>query len=369
MRKEIWLAAVTLGVVVTGAWWLKPPQPAAQVAQGNKPVSAADALPARAVLRISPNRAAPSPLAQPVLAAAVSADLQQLRDKRDWPGLFQRLKNGPQTPEALWLQGEIMRACAKPNPAAGPGPGPAPATTPDERRKRFLAGVAENDPQRAARIAAFEKLSVDACGELANAGFTREDAQKMIAAAATAAHPRARAEMLADDIFRASREAQEKERGDGPRGGMGRLVVSDEQLKTVQELLQSRDPGALAELRNILASTWRDSVVQLGPDREPIDARAMMAALQLLGCDVGTPCDAGSSSVLSRCAYQAQCAASTLPDQVFYYDASPHQAQLVERYRQSLLEMMRTGDFSNLRVARGVPNAGNVFIFGSQRGP
>ncbi|MBL8519522.1 MAG: hypothetical protein JNK75_02525, partial [Betaproteobacteria bacterium] len=207
---------------------------------------------------------------------------------------------------------------------------------------------------------------------LATMGFTREDAKKFIAQAAEAGHPRARAEQLSDDIYRASREAQEKEAGagvPGPRGGMGRMVVSDEQVKTMQDLLKSGDPGVINELRNILASTWRDSAVQLGPERETVDARAMMAALQLLGCDLGTPCDGNSPSVLSRCANQGQCAASTLPDQVYYYDASPHQAQLVERYRQSLLDMMRSGDFSNLRVARGVQNAGNVFMFSSNRGP
>ena len=315
----------------------------------------------------------------PSFVPPLSADLVQLRDRRDWPALYQRVKNGPQTPEAMYIQAELIRNCTRATPPARPTASPAaPTATPssppappsaEERRQKFAATIPENDPFRTQRLAAYDKVSADACGELSNMGLVRDNAKTLMADAASAGYARARAEKLVDDIQRAAQEAAQKDRPDMPRGAFGRMPVTDDQFRELTELLGSRDARVLSELRSVLASSWQDAGLRIGADQQPVDNRAMFAALQLLGCDLGTPCDAESQTVLQRCAYQSQCAANTVGDQVYYYDASPHQAQLIERYRQTLLEMMRSGDFSSLRVVRGPQGAGNTFVFGSGRGP
>lgn len=370
MRKEAWLALITFVAIISAAVLLRSGK---DVAVNNKSISsgakAADALPAQAVLRISPGTSATPRVATPAFVPPLSADLLQLRDRRDWPALYQRVKNGPQTPEAMYIQAELIRACTRGVPPAKPGTTAIAPPSADERRQKFTATLSEDDPFRAQRTVAYEKLSVDTCGELATMGLERERAKALMAEAAAGGNARARAEKLVDDVQRAAQEAMQKSNPDAPRGMISRLPVSDEQFRELTELLGTRDARVVSELRSLLASSWQDAGLRIGSDPQSIDGRAMYAALQLLSCDLGTPCDADSQAVLQRCAYQAQCAASNVGDQVYFYDASPHQAQLIERYRASLLEMMRSGDFSGLRVVRGPQGAGNTFIFSSGRGP
>jgi hypothetical protein len=369
MRKEAWLALITFVAVIAAAVLFRGGEgDAAKTAPVSPGTKTADALPAQAVLRISPGTIATPRVATPSFVPQMSADLVQLRDRRDWPGLYQRVKNGPQTPEAMYIQAELIRSCARAVPAATVPMPPAPPSA-EERRQKFAAGIPENDPFRAQRLAAYDKVSADACGELSNMGLVRDSAKALMASATNAGYAQARAEKLVDDIQRAAQEAMQKSAPDMPRGPIGRMPVSDEQFQELTALLGSRDPRVLNELRSVLASSWQDASLRIGSDQQPVDGRAMFAALQLLGCDLGTPCDAESRIALQRCAYQSQCAASTVGDQIYYYDASPHQAQLIERYRQSLLEMMRSGDFSGLRVVRGPQGAGNTFVFSGGRGP
>lgn len=368
MRKEAWLALITFVAVIAAAVLFRGAEgDAAKAAPNSSGAKAGDALPAQAVLRISPGRNATPRTPTPSFVPPLSADLAQLRDRRDWPGLYHRVKSGPQTPEAIYIQAELIRSCTRAAPASAQMPQATPSA--EERRQKFAAGIPENDPFRTQRLAAYDKVSADACGELSSMGLARDNAKTLMADAAGAGYAQARAEKLVDDIQRAAQEAMQKSVPDMPRGAIGRMPVTDDQFRELTELLGSRDPRVVNELRSVIASSWQDASLRIGSDQQPVEGRAMYAALQLLGCDLGTPCDAESRIALQRCAYQSQCAASTVGDQIYYYDASPHQAQLIERYRQSLLEMMRSGDFSGLRVVRGPQGVGNTFVFGSGRGP
>jgi hypothetical protein len=78
-----------------------------------------------------------------------------------------------------------------------------------------------------------------------------------------------------------------------------------------------------------------------------------MQAFQLLACDYGYPCDDSNPRVLSACAFQGHCNASSLADFIYYYGASPNDSQLMSQYRELLRTAVETGNWSQLAVVRG----------------
>lgn len=310
-----------------------------------------------AVLRIDPKASSGIQPRTDIPQKPLSADAQQFRERRDLPSLYTRVKAGPQTPEALYLQAEILDRCAKrpPSPNAPPG-------TREERREKFLANLTGTPDQKAVRTAAYDQLTRDTCGELAKIERNNAEIEKLRADAAAAGDVRAKAWQLAADITKAS-EAADKARFEGKSPAGGGNVVTDEQWKTLQGLLATGDVGALNELRAVMASSITDGTVRLGPDQAPIDQRALWTAIGLLSCDLGNPCGPDSRDVLSACVYSNRCGASNLFDHTYFYEASPHTAQLMESYRQTLADMIRRGDFSQLQLVRGQPNTSNVSIF------
>jgi hypothetical protein len=315
-------------------------------------------LAASAVLKIDPKMRSVStaPLIAPKVVA--SADVQQFRDKKDWPQLYQRLKNGPQTPEAQLLQAEILDKCAKrPPPTDGK---PVPDSR-EVRREKFLQTLAGTEAQKSARLAAYDQMNVDACGELRSIEHAKDEIARLRKAAADAGDVRARARLISDEIHKATDENQ-KPRADGTMAPNG-YVISDAQWAQMREVLGSGDPAAIEELRGIMASTLTDGSIRIGPNKEPIDNRAFWNAWGLATCDLGKNCGADSAELLAACAHRNQCGAASVQDHTYYFEASPHTAQLVERYRQTIADMIRTGNFDNLNLVRGPRDAGNTFMF------
>ncbi len=302
---------------------------------------------------------------------AVSTEMQLFRDRKDWPGIYQRAKNGAQTGEAQYLQAELLEKCAKRPPSADPRKA---AETPESKREQFLKGLAGSEAQKTVRIAAYDALNVDVCGELKQIEYSKDDIARLTKAAADAGDPHGRAWQLMGDIRKASEDdfALRKD----PNGGssilaqgarpMSTYLLADEQWEQVRGMLVNGDSGVLAELRPLLASTLKDGSLSIGTDGQPIENRALWLALGLVGCDLGQNCSANNRQLLSACAYQNQCGSASLQDHTFYYESSPHNAQLVESYRLAITEMIRTGNFSNFNLIRGTSNNGNTFIFGGR---
>jgi hypothetical protein len=55
------------------------------------------------------------------------------------------------------------------------------------------------------------------------------------------------------------------------------------------------------------------------------------------------------------CALQGHCNATTWPDHLYFYSASPHESQMLAQYRAILRNVIDTGDWSQLTVVRGLP--------------
>jgi hypothetical protein len=332
--------------------------------------TSAPKLGASSVLNIDP-KVSSAPRAQLVAPkTTLSADMQLFRDKKDWPQIYQRAKNGTQTGEALYIQAELLENCAKRPPPDDP------KKVDDSRelkREKFVQGLSGKEDQKAARIAAYDALNVDACGELRSIEYSKDETTRLSKAAAEAGDPRARAWRLNADVLKASYDdfnARNNAKPD-PSGKMPQrmdgMSLTDEQWAASRELLAKGDPSVILELRDILSSTLLDASLRVGPDKEPIENRAFHSAWALAACDMGSNCGPSNQQLLSDCAYRNRCGSTSLQDQTYFFEASPHEAQLVERYRQTILEAIRTGDFTNFNLVRGPQERRNTFIFGGRR--
>ncbi len=106
-------------------------------------------------------------------------------------------------------------------------------------------------------------------------------------------------------------------------------------MANLRQVLASRDPDAILAAGTILSNTFPNVVLQVGPNHDDVDGRASMAAWQLVACEYGLDCGPDSRAVMNACAWSGQCGAGNVPDLVFYYQATPNQAQLIDQYRQA----------------------------------
>ncbi len=361
--KKILIAAVVLVIFVGAFAYLRFTGSAdradAMGATSNATAAKSDGkLAASAVLKIDP--ATPSairgtPRVQP---AAHSPHMQAWLARKDWATLYKQLKAAPATAETQYLQAEILAACAKrPSPA-----GVIPATR-DQRRADFLARIAPTDPLLAKRTAAYDLLNNDRCGDVAQIDYNETEVSRLLEASATAGDARARAWQLAKQIEQESQAASAKARAETPSRNIGGNMVSDAQFAAVRELLASQDPAVISEFRNILASTIAEGALRIGPNQESVDPPAFHQAIALVACDFGAPCGPDATQMLNGCTINARCETTNLYDHTLYYGVSPHGAQLVERYRDWLTQMISSRDFSNLNLVRIPGTNTSTFMF------
>jgi len=344
---KVLLGAIAVALVVLAVVSLRSPVPEATVSPSGKAVSG-EHLSASAVLKIDPatpsaNRAGPR-----ASAPAVSPALQAFRDRKDWVGLYKQLKAAPPSAEGQYLLAELLSACAKSAKAT--------PTSAEQKRAAFLASLPPKDPNLEKRKAAFEQLNNERCGELGNIEYNDADIAQLLQASAAAGDLRARAWLLSREISHG-----------WDNGGRAGYQVTDSQFATIRELLGSQDPDVINEFRPILASTLTGAALRIGPNQEAIDPQAMYSALALVSCDFGAPCGASNPAMLTACANSARCDTGNLYDYTYYYGVSPYAAQLVERYRDWLGQMISTRNFDNLAMVQvpGTPN--NVALFTGRR--
>jgi hypothetical protein len=314
------------------------------------PAAAPGKLSAAAVLVIDPKPAIPFKTVAAVPATAASIG-QQLAGAKQYKPLFDRLSFPAEgeSPEGWYAKYVILRSCASVTDRQRGGPRPA---TPEERRQRFLSGLSEIDTQRPLRIAAFEQLDENRCVGLEQITTTESELSQLLAAAANAGDAKAKALRVERDMwsaYRASGGGANGAREDGP----GLPALTDAQIESLKTVLLSKDPEAMIIAGRVLANSIDNLTLQMGPDWQYIDQNAFYNAWQLLGCDFGMDCGGSHARVLSSCAYQGYCGASSLSDNLYFYGNSPFQSQLLERYRAVLRQAVETGDWSQLRFTRG----------------
>jgi hypothetical protein len=351
-RKTLLAAAAFVAVAVLAWDWTKakpesapaqasrdeaPSQgsrPGSSSSSGLAPVGSAPPVPAVNFLKPAAVKDASSPLAREFAAA------------KNYRALYERLKDSPEgkTPEGQYLLYQMLRACATVadrKSAFSPPRAFSPALLQD-RRDRVLADFPEGSPARDQRLAALDQLGQDKCEGLGGIAISEADLNGLLKSAVLGGDPKARLVQAEADMW-----AERRSAGSG-KPGITRPTLNDGQMDAVRSAFASRDPEAIALAGNLLTYQFRDVSLRLGTDTEPVDASVLRNAALLLACEYGYPCGANAQMVLSGCAIQGRCGVQTLADYLFYFSASPYEAQAMDRYRALLRQVSDSGDTSAL---------------------
>ena len=359
MKYRLPLAFLLFLAFIAGAWMmLRPPElpdlPAGANASANPSAptrSGAGVMPARldasSVLSIDPRSkgAKPAAASRPTL-------YREFLTAKSYRALYDRLKNSPEgeTPEGWYVQYEILRKCANVTDRTIRAPA---RPNPDQKREEFMAGLSPTDPQRDKRIAAYEDVTTNRCAGMESTTIAQADLNKLLANAAAGGDPKAQALTIEQQLWAARRAA-------GPENRWGRdsVTVSDDQVNALRQIAGSRDPEAMVIAGRVLANSWHDFSMRIGPDNQVVEQRAFMQAWQLLACDYGYPCGTDNARVLSGCAYQGHCDTQGLADYLYYYGSTPHDSQLMAQYREILRQAIESGNWSQVNTVRGPPPPG-----------
>ncbi|MBL0141834.1 MAG: hypothetical protein IPP91_07120 [Betaproteobacteria bacterium] len=351
MNRQHLLAIVALGAVGVLAWDLLRPMPATAPAVTAPAVNAAVVRPPPPVVPGPGEMSRTSNFLRPtsVSTATASPLARDFGNSLAYKPIYDRLKGTAEgeTPEGQYFLYRILRACATVADRRGGGqPRPQQYTAQmQERRQQIAASLPEGDPRRAQRLEAFDKATADQCAGLAGIAITEAELAQMLKNSLAGGDPKARAWQAEQEMWQERRSASTPGRA-GP-------TLNEAQLASIRDAFSSRDPEAIAIAGRVLANSFRDLTVRIGPDQEPIENRAFMNAALLLACEYGYACGENNTRVLNACAFQGHCGVSSLPDYLFYYGASPYDAQLLDRYRTILRQAADSGNWSAIVIDRG----------------
>jgi hypothetical protein len=356
-------ALVALGVLAWDRTRTQPSAPSAAAAVAVKAAAAPGASASGPTLAMpvpADARKAPNFLRPATVSHTTSTQLaRDFGNALAWKPVYDQLKGtaAGDTPEGQYFLYRILRACAT---VADRKPRPQNTAQIEERRQQITASLPEGDPRVAQRLAALEKVTADQCMGLSGTTVSEAELSQLLGNALAGNDPKARAWQVEQEMWQERRNAAGNNRA-GP-------TLSDSQLATLREAFATRDPEAIAIAGRVLANSFRDVTLRVGPDQEPIEHRAFMNAATLLACEYGYSCGENNPRVLAACAYQGHCGVASLPDYLFYYGASPYDAQLLDRYRTLLRQAADSGDWSAITVQRGTRSP-NIPPFGSPGGP
>lgn len=256
--------------------------------------------------------------------------------------LYDRLRNSAEgeTAEGRLVLWEILRNCATVTQGRRYSYRP-----PVPKREDFIAGLGAADPMREQRIAAYDSFVTNRCQGFEGVAIPQAELDKLLASSAAAGDPRARALSLEQELWIARRSQ-----------GRDNVVLTDNHIDTLKQLLATKDPEAIRVAGRVMANSWSDTSIRLGPDGQPVEQRPFMNAWLVVACEYGQPCGTDTPRMQQACAMQGHCNAQTYPDYLYYYASSPHESQLLAQYRSVLRAAIDTGDWSQLSILRGLPN-------------
>jgi len=344
MKKFLFLLVV---IGLFAAWWqwgtanLSKPAASAAVPAAAPATPATTALPPSAVLNIDPKLGAGAGVAAVAASSAgklpstASPVLTEYMARKDYATLYNKLKGMPDNAEATFLRAQILDRCARKTDAAA---GPA-GKTPEERRAALVASLKPDAPDTARRLAAYDAINADPCGELRTVETTAKEIAELRAKAIEQKDAVALARELNCDIFTSASAT-----------GNRFPEINDSRVERIRAAMASRNPIAVRAGAGMLANTYRNGTFRIGPDGKAVDPQVMFYTANLLACQYGGDC---TTDVLRACASDGKCDASNYNDYLSYYQLSPNDAQVAEQYRAWLTQMIDAGDFSRLQLVPG----------------
>jgi len=299
-----------------------------------------------AVLAIAP----PQRAAEAAPSRKLPPSLQEFHDAKSYAAIYARLsKSTARTGEEDWMLAQILQRCAKFAEDEPERFKPFKLGSP-EARARFAASLAPNDPDRDKRLAAFDGLNFDPCGDLSNIEMSRKDLRTLLQAGADGGDPKAKAALVQYDL-------QDQYRGpDGKMRFAPDLIakISDAQLDTLRQAVASGDGYAVRTAITALTGSYGNFSLRDADDR-PLNLMALWQASTLVSCDAGFDCGPTSQWVQNGCAFQGYCAANNLNDYLMYYVSSPASSQMIATYVAAIRNAVNNGDWSYFHFYPG-PN-------------
>ena len=312
--KQVLIVLALAAVGVLARDLLRPPPPpevrASPSAAKAPAATPASAPPASVPLQPGQVKVGPNFLRPPASATVTASHLaRDFGNATAWKPIYERLRNTAEgdTPEGQYFLYRILRACATVADRKGGGqPRQQNLAQIEERRMQIASNYAEGDPRRVQRLEAYDKATADQCAGLSGVTVTEAELAQLLRSALDGGDPKARAWQIEQDMW--------NERRASNTPGRAGATLSDSQFAGLQEAFNSRDPEAIAIAGRVLANSFRDITVRIGPDGEPIENRAFMNAALLLACEYGYPCGENNARVLNACAYQGHCGVASLPE-------------------------------------------------------
>ncbi len=344
MRRAAGIAIPVVAALAVMGWLALRPAPVADPAPADAAAAKAAAAPGATRPGLAASRPADAPAVHargtpaPVPAPSLFNEYLQARQYRE---MYDRLRNSAagDTAEGRLVMWEILRNCAtitegrryvyRPNVP---------------RREDFLAGLAPGDPLREKRIAAYDEFTANRCAGFEGVAITQAELDRVLASAAAAGDPRARALSLEQELWMQRRSQ-----------GRDAVALSDSHLDTLRQLAGTRDPEAIRVAGRVMSNIWADTALRIGPDQQPVEQRPFMNAWLVLACEFGQPCGPDTPRMQQACALQGHCAAQSYPDYLYYYASTPHDSQMLAQDRALLRNAIESGDWSQLAVIRGLP--------------
>ncbi|MFZ3323239.1 MAG: hypothetical protein WA190_12770 [Usitatibacter sp.] len=297
---------------------------------------------------LSINPAQSSPMMRAANAPTMTPMGQEYAKARSLKPLYDRLKapDGTNTGEAKFYLYKILATCGNVSGVERPGPGGKDQA---QARRDLEAMIPPSSPDREKRLALFDQVGAR-CSGLEGLTATKADLDKLLADAARDGDPKAQARLAVPQATVATDTAPH-------------LNITDDQFRALQAAIASRDPEAITIAGMALSNTFDDAVLQVGPDHALLSGNASFEAWRLVACEYGMECGADNPFLQNACIYTGRCAANTVQDQIFYYNVSPYDAQLIDQYRQVFRNAVANNDWSGLNLARQPNTSGSRFSF------
>lgn len=354
--KRLAIATAFIALLAAAAWMaLRPPQLEPIAGLDSSTTWVAGQPRSRGASGTGP-RSVPAPAADPrahiprvVMAPPPPTLFNEYLGARDYRILYDRLAQSAegQTAEGKLVLYEILRQCATITEGRRPGFKASPPN-----RDEFIRSIPASDPQRERRIAAFDAYAQDHCRGFEGTVVRHGDLMKLLHEAASAGDPRARALAMEQELWQARRGGRD-----------GGVTLTDAHLEQLRQIAGTKDPEAIRVAGRIMANSWQDYALRIGPEQLPVEQRAFVNAFLVLSCEFGAPCGTDTPRMLQACALQGHCNAQSFPEHLYYYGSTPHDSIMLTQYREIVRHAIQTGDWSQIAVVRGAPPPRNRMTF------
>ena len=192
-------------------------------------------------------------------------------------------------------------------------------------KQTFLAAIATQEPSRAARTAAFERLKLP-CAAFEGVQITRDEIESLYRDADEMGDVRAKARLVGKWNVQ--------------------VPVPPDAVSQVVDIIRAGSPAALPEIGSFV-NRLGDGLLINGEPISPYNKAAADTAWVLLACAKGWECGPDNPLVLSQCAYQGVCSVSSVPQLLQEVALTPQQYQIAYQYANFLGGAIQRGDYSS----------------------